>query len=88
MFNQYGEHPNPKVKQTKVVTFESYAEIETHFTRDDVRQLWRGLTDIDGIGEARATNLIVISGATGLTDIQGETDDDNWEYIRFEFGSE
>lgn len=88
VFEQYGEHPNPEVKQTEVVPFHSYAEIETHFTRDEVRQLWRGLTDIDGIGKARATNLIVISGATGLTDIQGETDDDNWEYIRSEFDSE
>jgi hypothetical protein len=51
---------------------DSYEEIEEHFTRDKMRQLWRDLTEIDRIGRARATNLILMSGATELTDIRAE----------------
>ena len=63
----------------------STEEIEEHFTRDEVRQLWRDLTEIDRIGRARATNLILMSEATELTDIRSELSNDDWEYIRSEF---
>lgn len=88
VFEKYGDYPNKEIKQTEIVPFESYEEIEEHFTRDEVRQLWRNLTDIDGIGKARATNLILLSDATELTDIRDEVEDENWEHIQSEFNTE
>jgi hypothetical protein len=84
VFSKYGDYPDQEIKQTGVVPFESYEQIEAHFTLDEVRQLWRDLTDIDGIGKARATNLILLSEATQLADIQDELSDDDWEHIRSE----
>jgi hypothetical protein len=88
IFEKYGDYPDEEIEQTEVIPFESYEEIEEHFTRDKVRQLWRNLTDIDGIGKARATNLIMLSGATELADLRGEVEDENWEYIQSEFDTE
>jgi hypothetical protein len=88
VFERYGEYPDSEIKQTEVVPFESYEEIEEHFTRDEVRDLWRGLTDIEGIGKARATNVILCSSATELDDLRGEIQDDNWEHIRSAFDGE
>ena len=85
VFEKYGDYPDSEIKETEVVPFQSYEEIEAHFIRDEVRQLWRDLTEIDRIGRARATNLILMSEATELTDIRSELSNDDWEYIRFEF---
>ena len=85
VFEKYGDYPNSEIKETEVVPFQSYEEIEEHFTRDEVRQLWRDLTEIDRIGRARATNLILMSEATELTDIRSELSNDDWKYIRSEF---
>ena len=85
VFEKYGDYPNSEIKETEVVPFQSYEEIEAHFIRDEVRQLWRDLTEIDRIGRARATNLILMSEATEFTDIRSELSNDDWEYIRFEF---
>jgi len=85
VFEKYGDYPDSEIKETEVVPFESYEEIEEHFIRDEVRQLWRGLTEVDRIGRARATNLILMSGATELMDIRSELSNDDWEYIRSEF---
>lgn len=87
-FDRYAKYPNPEIKQTEIVPFESYEEIEEHFTRDEVRQLWRGLTDIEGIGEVRATNVILCSGATELADLRGEIQDENWEQINSQLNRE
>jgi hypothetical protein len=81
VFEKYGDYPDEEISQTEVVPFESYEEIEDHFTQEKVRQLWRDLTDIEGIGSARATNVILCSRATELDDLRDEIEDDNWEYI-------
>jgi hypothetical protein len=85
VFEKYGDYPDSEIKGTEVVPFDSYEEIEEHFTRDEVRQLWRDLSEIDRIGRARATNLILLSEATELTDIRSELSDDDWEYINSQF---
>lgn len=88
VFNKYGDYPDPEINQTEVVPFDSFEEIEEHFTLDDVRQLWRNLTNIDGIGKARATNLILLSEATELADLRDEVNNENWEHIQSEFNTE
>jgi hypothetical protein len=85
VFEKYGDYPDEEISQTEVVPFESYEAIEAHFTQDEVRQLWRALTDIDGIGKVRATNVILFSRATELNDLRDEIEDDNWEYISSRF---
>jgi hypothetical protein len=85
VFEKYGDYPDEEISQTEVVPFESYEEIEDHFTQEKVRQLWRDLTDIEGIGSARATNVILCSRATELDDLRDEIEDDNWEYISSRF---
>ena len=85
VIEKYGDYPDSEINETEVVPFQSYEEIEAHFIRDEVRQLWRDLTEIDRIGRARATNLILMSEATELTDIRSELSNDDWEYIRSEF---
>jgi hypothetical protein len=85
VFEKYGDYPDSEIKETEVVPYQSYEEIEEHFTRDEVCQLWRDLTEIDRIGRARATNLILLSEATELTDIRSELSDDDWEYINSQF---
>lgn len=81
VFEKYGDYPDSEIKETEVVPFGSYEEIEEHFTREGVRQLWRNLTDINGIGKARATNLILLSEATEIADLRDEVEDENWEHI-------
>lgn len=88
VFEKYGAYPDSEIKHTEVVPFESYEEIENHFTRNEVRQLWRGLTDIDGIGKARATNVILCSRATEFNNLRDGIEDDSWGYICSEFDGE
>ncbi len=88
VFEKYGDYPDSEIKGTEVVPFDSYEEIEEHFTRDEVRQLWRDLTEIDRIGRARATNLILLSEATELTDLRDEVEDEDWEYIQSKFDTD
>jgi hypothetical protein len=85
VFEKYGDYPDAEIKQTEVVPFQSFEAIEEHFTRDEVRQLWRNLTDVDGIGKARATNIILCSRASEVDDLRNEIEDDNWEYINSHF---
>lgn len=90
VYDRYGEFPNPEIAQTEPVPFDSYAEIEQHFLNEETRQLWRALVDIDRIGRARATNLILMSKATELADLRDQFDDEEWDYIvsNIEFDSD
>lgn len=85
VFDRYGEYPDSEIAQTEAISFASFEAIEKHFTQNTVRRLWRGLTHIDGVGADRATNLIVGSNATELSDLRDELDTDDWEHIQSTF---
>lgn len=84
VFERYGEYPNEEISRTEAVPFESYEAIEHHFTRADVRQLWHELTDIEGIGTARATNVILLNKASTLANLRDGVDHEQWESISSE----
>jgi hypothetical protein len=84
VYAKYAEYPDAEFANTDAVPFDSYDDVERHFIQDEVRQLWRTLTDIDQIGSARATNLILTSRATDLTDLRDHLEDEQWEYISSE----
>jgi hypothetical protein len=84
VYAKYAEYPDAEFANTGAVPFDSYDDVERHFIQDEARQLWRTLTDIDQIGSARATNLILTSRATDLTDLRDHLEDEQWEYISSE----
>lgn len=84
VYEQYADYPDEEITDTDVVPFDSYADIEAHFIQDKTRQLWRELTDIEQIGNARATNLILISRATEPADLRDHLDDKQWEFFSSE----
>jgi hypothetical protein len=85
---KYADYPEEEIASAEVVPFDSYVEIEAHFLQTETRELWRDLTDIDQIGEARATNLILTSGATDPSDLRSHIDSDQWESFASELGLE
>ena len=84
VYERYADYPDKEIASTEAVPFDSYDDIEQHFIQDETRQLWRTLTDIDQIGSARATNLILTSRATDLTDLRDHLEDEQWEYLSSE----
>jgi len=86
VYRRYADYPDEEIMNTDIVPFESYAEIEEHFLQNETRQLWRALTDIEQIGDARATNLILINKATDPSDLRDNLTDEQWEPLNSEPG--
>lgn len=85
VYDKYGAYPDAEIKHTGIVPFESYTEIEEHFTQDETRRLWRKLIEIEQVGTAGATNCILRSRATEPEDLREHLEDGSWETIRSEF---
>jgi hypothetical protein len=84
VYERYADYPDEEIANTEAVPFESYTDIEQHFIQDETRQLWRTLTGIDQIGSARATNLILVSKATDLSDLRDHLEDEQWGHLSSE----
>jgi len=84
VYRRYAEYPDDEIATTDNVPFESYADIEDHFLQDEPRRLWRALTDIEQIGDARATKLILVTKATDPADLRDTLTDTQWEALTTE----
>jgi len=88
VFDKYGAYPDQEIKNTDIGPFESYTDIEEHFTRDETRRLWRKLTEIEQIGKASASNCILRSRATAPEDLREYLDDEEWNQFRSELDAD
>lgn len=88
VYQPYAAYPDEEIERTDSVPFDSYVAIEEHFSREEPRALWRALTSVEQIGEARATALILTRGGTEPADVRDALGDEQWTQLNHAYEEE